>query len=115
MNNKFSPFPWFNDNAEEAAEFYLSVFADGKKLGELRSGGVGPCRHHHHRIARPADDRSEWRSSAPSAASTQSATKNSGTKPNSPEPVYSSLPETASNKQPQPRPGTVQNNARPVL
>jgi predicted 3-demethylubiquinone-9 3-methyltransferase (glyoxalase superfamily) len=40
--NKISPFLWFNDNAEEAAEFYLSVFPEAKKLGELRSSGAGP-------------------------------------------------------------------------
>jgi len=40
--NKITPFLWFNDNAENAAEFYLSVFPKAKKLGELRSSGVGP-------------------------------------------------------------------------
>ena len=40
--NKLAPFLWFNDNAEEAAEFYLSVFAHARKLAELRSKGVGP-------------------------------------------------------------------------
>jgi len=40
--NKITPFLWFNDNAEDAAEFYLSVFPQAKKLGELRSNGVGP-------------------------------------------------------------------------
>ena len=39
---KVTPFLWFNDNAEEAADFYLSVFPQAKKLGELRSAGVGP-------------------------------------------------------------------------
>lgn len=39
--NKITPFLWFNDNAEDAAEFYLSVFPEAKKLGELRSIGVG--------------------------------------------------------------------------
>ena len=39
---KITPFLWFNDNAEEAAEFYVSVFPDAKKLHELRSSGVGP-------------------------------------------------------------------------
>lgn len=37
-----TPFLWFHDNAEEAAEFYLSVFPGSKKLSELRSSGVGP-------------------------------------------------------------------------
>ena len=40
--NKITPFLWFNDNAEDAAEFYLSVFPEAKKVGELRSSGVGP-------------------------------------------------------------------------
>jgi len=40
--NKLAPFLWFNDNAEEAAELYLSVFPDARKLDELRSKGVGP-------------------------------------------------------------------------
>jgi predicted 3-demethylubiquinone-9 3-methyltransferase (glyoxalase superfamily) len=40
--NKITPFLWFNDNAEDAAEFYLSVFPEAKKVGELRSKGVGP-------------------------------------------------------------------------
>ena len=40
--SKITPFLWFNDNAEEAAEFYLSVFPGAKKLSELRSKGVGP-------------------------------------------------------------------------
>ena len=39
--NKITPFLWFNDNAEDAAEFYLSVFPQAKKLEELRSSGVG--------------------------------------------------------------------------
>ena len=40
--NKITPFLWFNDNAEDAAEFYLSVFPQAKKISELRSSGVGP-------------------------------------------------------------------------
>ena len=40
--NKLAPFLWFNDNAGEAAEFYLSVFPHARKLDELRSKGVGP-------------------------------------------------------------------------
>ena len=39
---KLAPFLWFKDTAEEAAEFYLSVFPHARKLGELRSKGVGP-------------------------------------------------------------------------
>jgi predicted 3-demethylubiquinone-9 3-methyltransferase (glyoxalase superfamily) len=37
-----APFLWFNDNAEEAATFYLSVFPHARKLSEVRSQGVGP-------------------------------------------------------------------------
>jgi predicted 3-demethylubiquinone-9 3-methyltransferase (glyoxalase superfamily) len=42
MMNKITPFLWFNDNAEQAAEFYLSVFPDGRKLDELRTTEAGP-------------------------------------------------------------------------
>jgi len=37
-----APFLWFNDNAEVAAEFYLSVFPHARKLDEVLSKGVGP-------------------------------------------------------------------------
>jgi len=37
--NKLAPFLWFNDNAEEAAEFYLSVFSHARKLA-LSYGGL---------------------------------------------------------------------------
>jgi predicted 3-demethylubiquinone-9 3-methyltransferase (glyoxalase superfamily) len=52
--NKLAPFLWFNDNGEEAAEFYLGVFPHARKLDELRSKGVGPLargqdRHYHDR------------------------------------------------------------------
>lgn len=40
--HKITPFLWFEDNAEEAAEFYLSTFPHAKKISELRSSGVGP-------------------------------------------------------------------------
>jgi predicted 3-demethylubiquinone-9 3-methyltransferase (glyoxalase superfamily) len=39
---KLTPFLWFDNNAEDAADFYLSVFPDAKKIDELRSNGVGP-------------------------------------------------------------------------
>lgn len=39
---KITPFLWFNDEAEAAADFYCSVFAGAKKLGELRFGEGGP-------------------------------------------------------------------------
>ena len=37
-----TPFLWFDTDAEEAANFYLSIFPAAKKLNELRSKGVGP-------------------------------------------------------------------------
>jgi predicted 3-demethylubiquinone-9 3-methyltransferase (glyoxalase superfamily) len=40
--NKITLFLWFNDNVEDAAEFYLSVFPEARKVGELHSSGVGP-------------------------------------------------------------------------
>jgi len=40
--NKVAPFLWFNDNAEEAAAFYLNVFPHARKIDELRSKGTGP-------------------------------------------------------------------------
>jgi predicted 3-demethylubiquinone-9 3-methyltransferase (glyoxalase superfamily) len=42
MMKTITPFLWFNDNAEHAAEFYLRVFPGSKKVSELRSSGVGP-------------------------------------------------------------------------
>jgi predicted 3-demethylubiquinone-9 3-methyltransferase (glyoxalase superfamily) len=42
---RISPFLWFNSNAEEAVEFYLSVFENSRRLDELRtspSGQPGP-------------------------------------------------------------------------
>jgi len=35
--NKITPFLWFDANAEEAADFYPSVFPNSRKLNELRS------------------------------------------------------------------------------
>ncbi len=40
--NKITPFLWFNDNAEAAAAFYLSVFPNSRKLNELRCNEAGP-------------------------------------------------------------------------
>jgi predicted 3-demethylubiquinone-9 3-methyltransferase (glyoxalase superfamily) len=37
-----TPFLWFDTEAEDAANFYLSIFPDAKKISELRSSGVGP-------------------------------------------------------------------------
>lgn len=41
---KITPFLWFNNNAEQAMEFYLSVFENSKKLkiNHYGAGGPGP-------------------------------------------------------------------------
>jgi predicted 3-demethylubiquinone-9 3-methyltransferase (glyoxalase superfamily) len=33
---RITPFLWFDANAEEAVEFYLSVFKNSRRIGELR-------------------------------------------------------------------------------
>jgi predicted 3-demethylubiquinone-9 3-methyltransferase (glyoxalase superfamily) len=40
--SKLTPFLWFDNDAEQAADFYLSLFKNARKTGELRSKGVGP-------------------------------------------------------------------------
>lgn len=39
---KISTCLWFDDNAEEAINFYLSVFPGGEILGVIRNGDQGP-------------------------------------------------------------------------
>jgi len=39
---KITPFLWFNDNAEEAANFYLSIFKNSKITNVKRYGEAGP-------------------------------------------------------------------------
>ena len=39
---KIQPFLWFNDNAEEAVEFYLSVFPNSKRGAVLLAPEGGP-------------------------------------------------------------------------
>jgi len=39
---RITPFLWFDANAEEAVEFYLTVFKNSRRLGELRNTGDGP-------------------------------------------------------------------------
>jgi predicted 3-demethylubiquinone-9 3-methyltransferase (glyoxalase superfamily) len=39
---KITPFLWFNGNAEEAANFYVSIFKDSKIKGVERHGDAGP-------------------------------------------------------------------------
>ena len=39
---KITPFLWFNDNAEEAVNFYMSVFPNSRIVNSSRSGDGGP-------------------------------------------------------------------------
>jgi predicted 3-demethylubiquinone-9 3-methyltransferase (glyoxalase superfamily) len=39
---KITTFLWFNDQAEEAASFYVSLFKDSKIVTVTRTGDVGP-------------------------------------------------------------------------
>ena len=39
---KIVPFLWFNDNAEEAINFYTSIFKDSKITKVTRYGDAGP-------------------------------------------------------------------------
>jgi predicted 3-demethylubiquinone-9 3-methyltransferase (glyoxalase superfamily) len=39
---KITPFLWFDNNAEEAAQFYISVFKNSKILEVSRYGDAGP-------------------------------------------------------------------------
>src|SRR5262249_21973506 len=39
---KITPFLWFDDNAEEAAHFYVSIFPNSKIVGRSRYGDAGP-------------------------------------------------------------------------
>lgn len=39
---KITPFLWFDNNAEEAMDFYLSIFEDGEVLDVVRYTDAGP-------------------------------------------------------------------------
>jgi predicted 3-demethylubiquinone-9 3-methyltransferase (glyoxalase superfamily) len=39
---RITPFLWFDSNAEEAVEFYLSIFKNSRRLDELRTTEEGP-------------------------------------------------------------------------
>ena len=43
--SKITPFLWFNDNAEQAAKFYVSVFKKGKvgAISRYSEGGPAPA------------------------------------------------------------------------
>jgi predicted 3-demethylubiquinone-9 3-methyltransferase (glyoxalase superfamily) len=38
---RITPFLWFNSNAEEAVDFYCSVFQNSRRLDKLRTSGEG--------------------------------------------------------------------------
>jgi predicted 3-demethylubiquinone-9 3-methyltransferase (glyoxalase superfamily) len=42
MMQKITPFLWFDNNAEEAANFYISVFKNSKLLNVARYSDAGP-------------------------------------------------------------------------
>lgn len=39
---RITPFLWFDTNAEDAVNFYISVFKNSRRLEELRNGEFGP-------------------------------------------------------------------------
>jgi predicted 3-demethylubiquinone-9 3-methyltransferase (glyoxalase superfamily) len=41
-NSRITPFLWFDSNAEEAADFYISIFKNSRRLDELRNPGEAP-------------------------------------------------------------------------
>jgi predicted 3-demethylubiquinone-9 3-methyltransferase (glyoxalase superfamily) len=42
LKQKITTFLWFDDNAEEAANFYVSIFGNSKIVGIVRYGDAGP-------------------------------------------------------------------------
>lgn len=42
QSRRITPFFWFDSNAEEAVEFYISVFKNSRRLAEFRSPGETP-------------------------------------------------------------------------
>ena len=40
--SRITPFLWFDSNAEEAADFYISIFKNSRRLDELRNPGEAP-------------------------------------------------------------------------
>jgi predicted 3-demethylubiquinone-9 3-methyltransferase (glyoxalase superfamily) len=39
-NSRITPFLWFDKNAEEAVDFYLSVFKNSRRLNEMRNNSI---------------------------------------------------------------------------
>jgi predicted 3-demethylubiquinone-9 3-methyltransferase (glyoxalase superfamily) len=40
--SRVTPFLWFDSNAEEAADFYVSIFPNSRRLDVLRNSGPAP-------------------------------------------------------------------------
>jgi len=40
---RITPFLWFDSNAEEAVEFYLSIFKNSRRLDDVRTAGDSPA------------------------------------------------------------------------
>jgi predicted 3-demethylubiquinone-9 3-methyltransferase (glyoxalase superfamily) len=41
-SSRITPFLWFDSNAEEAADFYITIFPNSRRTGELRNTGDAP-------------------------------------------------------------------------
>jgi len=41
-SSRITPFLWFDNNAEEAVAFYLRIFPNSRRIGELRNTGDAP-------------------------------------------------------------------------
>ncbi|HEY4380997.1 MAG TPA: VOC family protein [Acidobacteriaceae bacterium] len=41
-NPRITPFLWFDSNAEEAADFYVSIFKNSRRIREMRNPGEAP-------------------------------------------------------------------------
>jgi predicted 3-demethylubiquinone-9 3-methyltransferase (glyoxalase superfamily) len=39
-SSRITPFLWFDKNAEEAVDFYLSIFKNSRRLSELRNNSI---------------------------------------------------------------------------
>src|ERR1035437_2142803 len=44
-HSRITPFLWFDSNAEEAVDFYISVFKNSRRLHELRNSASDDPRH----------------------------------------------------------------------
>jgi predicted 3-demethylubiquinone-9 3-methyltransferase (glyoxalase superfamily) len=42
QSSRITPFLWFDNNAEEAVAFYLRIFPNSRRIGELRNTGDAP-------------------------------------------------------------------------